>query len=140
MNYTSQLVDNIISSASLNTEKKNFQFYRGRNMKPFYLDPKHFNELKNLIADHVLYDLQQGEKDENELRCENDETIHYRHCRRQRLGQVHLCQAPEHGGGRLHLRRGHHNRGRRGGHVPRPHRRGGSGSPQERGHGLPEPR
>ena len=67
MNYTSQLVDNIISSASLNTEKKNFQFYRGRNMKPFYLDPKHFNELKNLIADHMLYDLQQGEKDEDEF-------------------------------------------------------------------------
>ena len=64
---TSQLVDNIISSASLNTEKKNFQFYRGRNMKPFYLDPKHFNELKNLIADHVLYDLEQGEKDEDEF-------------------------------------------------------------------------
>ena len=36
-------------------------------MKPFYLDPKHFNELKNLIADHVLYDLQQGEKDEDEF-------------------------------------------------------------------------
>ena len=67
MNYTSQLVDNIISSASLNTEKKNFQFYRGKNMKPFYLDPKHFNELKNLIADHVLYDLEQGEKDEDEF-------------------------------------------------------------------------
>lgn len=67
MNYTSQLVDNIISSASLNSEKKNFQFYRGRNMKPFYLDPKHFNELKNLIADHMLYDLEQGEKDEDEF-------------------------------------------------------------------------
>ena len=64
---TCQLIDNIISSASLNREKKNFQFYRGRNMKPFYLDPKHFNELKNLIADHMLYDLEQGEKDEDEF-------------------------------------------------------------------------
>lgn len=63
----STIIQDILSVASFNESIKNFQFYRGSNKKPFYLNPKYHQQIKQIIAEHVLYDIENGERDEDEF-------------------------------------------------------------------------